>query len=795
MLDDAGRKNPILSGNQLLIGILIAAVLHFAREVFIPLALASLLSFLLVPGANRLERWRFRRTPATITLVFFLVLGAGAIGWLVLNQIYNLATDLPRYQLNITTKMQALHLNSAGRLSTTVKMLNGIGDQVLSAGSVRKTLPSFTPLRSERAQSDQNSALPAGNAKSPVPVTIARPDDTFATFAQRSLSPALHILATIFIVVIFLIFFLNGRDDLRDRGFRLAGRNRMHLTSSAVEDANSRVSRYLRMQLVVNLCYGTIAGIALWIIGVPNPFLWGVMVSVLRFIPYVGIMMAAAGPLVLSIAVSPGWWQVLWTAFTFAVLEIVTANFLEPTLYGISTGISPIAVLVAALFWTLLWGFPGLLISTPLTVCLVVMGRQVPQLQFLHILFGEDTILTPAERFYQRILAFSSHEAQALLEAELKRKPRDQVYDEVVIPTLSMIEEARQAEEMTNDRAEAVLSEIEELTEERSHIDEPMPTAPAPAAQIACVPCRDYADELACTLAAQVLSDAAQIRVLPRDTAVPDLLSPLEQMRPAAVCVIGIPPNAIRHIRMRCHQIRALLPETKIVACLPSPQSELTDLRSRIAIEDAQHVVGSLQLLRSYLLALLHPQQPAPEPQPQPEQLLEAKKELSEGIQEIEKVEASDAPPEEAFTRMVTNLARTFDAPIALIQSCNGDRQFWEAQCGLPEAADSAQNISICRKIGWSEPSVVVPDTQNVESFANDPFISSKGIRFCAAAPLKTFDGQVIGAVSVFDTRPRQITEEQKDTLVSLADAVMTAIELRETSAPSACTPASGKTA
>jgi predicted PurR-regulated permease PerM/GAF domain-containing protein len=781
VLDDAGRKNPILSGNQLLVGIVLAAVLHFGRDVFIPLALASLLSFLLVPAANRLERWRFRRTPATLTLVFILVVGAGAIGWLVLNQIYNLATDLPRYQLNINAKIQSLHLDSAGRLSTTIRMLNGIGDQVLSAGAA-----------------GQNAAPQAGTAKSPVPVTITQPHDAFASFAHHSLSPALHVVTIIFIAVVFLIFFLNGRDDLRDRGFRLAGRGRMHLTSSAVEDAGSRVSRYLRMQLVVNLCYGTIAGSALWVIGVPNPFLWGVMISVLRFIPYVGILMAAAGPLLLSIAVAPGWWQLLWTVLTFAVLEIVTANFLEPTLYGISTGISPIAVLIAALFWTLLWGFPGLLISTPLTVCLVVMGRQVPQLEFLHILFGEDAILTPAERFYQRVLAFSSHEAQALLEEELKQKPRDRVYDEVVIPTLSMIQAARRAEEMTGERAEAVLNEIEEIIEENTRIDEPIPALRASQAQIACVPCRDYADELACTLAARALGGDAQLRVLSRDAAVPDLLSSLEQMRPAAICVIGIPPNAIRHIRMRCHQIRARLPETKIVACLPSQQSELTDLRSRIATEDAQHVVGSLQLLRSYLLALLHPQQTAPEPQPQLEQRLEAKKELSEGIQEMEKVEASDAAPEEAFTRMVTNLARTFDAPIALIQSCNGDRHFWEAQCGLPEndvSAESHQDFSLCRRMAWSEPSVVVPDTQKVESFADDPFIQSKGIRFCAAAPLKTFDGQIIGAVSVFDTRPRQITEEQKETLVSLADAVMTAIELRETSAPNACTPASRKTA
>lgn len=778
------RKNPGLPRTGLLTGILVAAVLYFAREVFIPLALAGLFSFLLAPAANRLEQWKFRRAPATLLLVLLFVAGAGAVGWMVLNQIYNLATELPQYQLNIFQKIDSLHLNSAGRLTTSIKTLTAIGNEVMSAASPQRPIAVIAP-RGPNPLADQSRPLPSDKTKPPVAVKLEPPDETVATVAERTLLPLWHILTTIFIVVIFLIFILNGRDDLRDRGFRLAGRSRMHLTTTAVEDASSRVSRYLRMQLVVNLCYGATAGFALWIIGVPNPFLWGVMVSVLRFIPYVGILMAASGPLLLSIAASPGWWQPLWTALTFLVLEIVVANLLEPMLYGVSAGISPIAILIAALFWTVLWGFPGLLISTPLTVCLVVLGRQIPQFQFFHLLFGEDTVLTTAERFYQRVLAFSSREALALIDLALKEKPRDEVYDEIIIPALSMIEEARHSEEMTNDRAEAVLTEIDELTDEHKDAIELVPASASQQAQIACVPCRDYADELACTLAARVLSDTAEVQVMSRDTALPDLLSSLEQLMPVAVCVIGIPPNAIRHMRLRCHQIRALLPETEIVACLPSAQSELTDLRSRIPTEDAQHVVGSLQLLRSYLVALLHPQQPVTDERPEPDERKEAKKELSEGIQEIEKVEASDAPPEEAFTRMVTNLARSFDAPIALIQSCNGQKHFWEAQCGLPEndsAVELDQGFSICKKMDWSDPTVVVFDTQNEEQFANDSFVKAKGIRFCAAAPLKTFDGQIIGAVSVFDTRPRQVTDEQKETLVSLADAVMTAIELHENS-------------
>ena len=781
MFDEA-RKTPPLPRNGLLTGILIAAILYFGREVFIPIALAGLLSFLLAPAANRLEQWKFRRGPATIVLVVLVLAVASAIGWLVINQTYNLFTELPRYQYNITAKVESLHLKSAGRMSNTVNMLTAIGKEIAAEPSLEQTTPAF----SEQHQTSPRvltPIVPAAKPSPPVLVKVEPPDETMATIAQRTLLPLWHVLGTVFIVVIFLIFILNGRDDLSERGFRLAGRSRMHVTSSAVADASDRVSRYLRTQLVVNLCYGAAAGTALWIIGVPNPYLWGILVSVLRFIPYVGILMAGTCPLILAIAVSPGWGQPLWTAATFFVLEVTIANFIEPMLYGVSAGISPIAILVAALFWTLLWGFPGLLISTPLTVCLVVLGRQIPQLEFFHLLLGEDTVLTGAERFYRRVLAYSSREAAALLRGELEDKARDQVYDEVVVPTLSMIEEARHAEEMTGERAENVLTEIEELIEEVR--DASLLSSEASLeAQIVCVPCRDSADEVACNLAADVLGDVARIQILSQEMTLPNLLSSLEESRPAVVCVIGIPPNAIRHMRMRCHQIRSVLPEVQIVACLPSGQSELPDLRSRIPTEDAQHVVSSLQLLKSYLTAVLHPEPPAAEEEPQPEDQVEARKELNEGIQEIEKVEASDVPPGEAFTRMITNLARSLDAPIALIQSCDGEKRFWEAQCGIPETdtvPEPQPDFSLCRKQDWSDTPIILCDTQNSAEFAGDPFIRSKGIRFCAAAPLKTFEGRVIGSVSVFDTRPRQISEEQKETLISLADAVMNAIELRET--------------
>jgi AI-2E family transporter len=239
----------------------------------------------------------------------------------------------------------------------------------------------------------------------------------------------------------------------------------------------------------------------------PYPLLWGLLICLLRFVPYIGIFLAAAGPLFLSIAVSPHWGGALWTVLLFLVLELITGNVVEPLLYSSSTGLSPIAVLIAAIFWTLLWGLPGLLLSTPLTVCLVVIGRQVPHLQYLDVLFGDETTLPSPERFYQRLLSSNNHEARALLDDLFAAKSKEQVYDSVVIPVLTLIEESRHAEELTSSRAEEVLLAVEELAEDiASHIKVSEESSGKTPKLVMCIPARDFADEVACQLASHVLT-------------------------------------------------------------------------------------------------------------------------------------------------------------------------------------------------------------------------------------------------------------------------------------------------
>lgn len=785
MLSEA-RENLKGTEGALLTGILVIAVLYFAREVFVPIALSGLLAFLLAPVATMLERRGLKRTPAALLVILLSLATVGAMGWLMLGQIYNLAVELPQYQQNVTGKIELLHLNSAGQLSSTLDMLSTVKKQITSGDATPAPILPVTPRRRSTSHAIAPPAVNADKTPQPVAVRIEAPEEPLLAVAGRTMMPLVHPLATTLIVVIFLVFMLLGREDLRDRGLRLAGSGRMHVTTSAIQDASQRVSRYLQMQLVVNLCYGAVAGLGLWLIGVPHPLLWAALTCLLRFVPYIGIMMAAAGPLLLSVAVSPHWGPLVWTMVMYGVLELLTANFAEPMLYGSSTGISAIAILVAAIFWTLLWGLPGLLLSTPLTVCLVVIGRQVPQLHYLEVLFGEETEVDPGERFYQRMLASNTNDASALVQELLKTKSREEVYDNVLVPALTQIEEARHAEEMTGTRSEEMLQSIEELAEDvTSRTATVSATEGKPTKNVVCLPARDFADEVACQLALQVLTETASVRVLSADCSTPEMLETLDKFKPDVICVVGIPPHAIRHTRMRCHQIRVRLPEAVVVACILSKESELSNLRSRIPTDDAQHVVCSLQLMKDYLTPLLQTGPVPEEAEKSPKAEEKARQALNETVQEIEHVDVFDGPEEDIFARLATNLARAFDAPIALITVSDGQRHFWEAQCGLPEdtllTAGSERDLSICSRITFSETSLVIPDTAEDERFANDCFLKEKGIRFYAGAPLKSNDGEVIGSLCVLDTRPRQATDGQKEMLVSVANAVMTAIELHGT--------------
>ena len=359
--------------------VLAVAILYFGKEVLVPVTLALLLAFVLAPLVNLLRRLRLGRVPAALlaaTLALGLVL---AIGTVIGTQIAQLTTDLPRYAATVETKAANVKAYTLGRVS---ELTDKIGSQTK------------TP---ERATSETSTTIstPAAIPAPPAHSTGFSPLD----LVRRYLSPVLSPLATFGIVFIVAIFALLQREDLRDRMIRLTGSTDLHGTTVAIDDGTRRLRRYFITQLSINAIFGVVIGIGLLIIGVPNPVLWGILSALLRFVPYVGSLISAVLPMTLAAAVEPGWSMTLWTLALYVVVEGVTGQAIEPMVYGRSTGLSPFSVVVAALFWSWLWGPIGLILSTPLTLCLVVIGRHVRRLEFLDVLLGDQPALTPGRKF------------------------------------------------------------------------------------------------------------------------------------------------------------------------------------------------------------------------------------------------------------------------------------------------------------------------------------------------------------------------------------------------------------
>ncbi len=363
------------------------ATLYFARPILIPLALAALLTFLLSPLVTRIERW-IGRIAAVLVVVTMIFTVTSVTGWVLTRQFVDLATRLPDYKVNIQTKLRSFKVPTGGavsRLSQTVEELK----KDLPGAASPNVVP--TPGKPESAR------IPANGAQGVPAQVVETSKASPMELAQSVIAPLLGPLGTGALVLLLVICMLLQREDLRSRLIRLIGQGHISATTRAMDDAGARVSRYLLMQLVVNVTYGIAIAVGLYFIGVPNAVLWGVFATVMRFIPYIGPWIAAAFPIMLSLAVSTSWTMPLLTIGLFVVLELLSNNLMEPWLYGSKTGVSSIALIVAAVFWTWLWGPVGLVLATPLTVCLVVMGRHVPRLRFLSIVLSDEEALTPAE--------------------------------------------------------------------------------------------------------------------------------------------------------------------------------------------------------------------------------------------------------------------------------------------------------------------------------------------------------------------------------------------------------------
>ena len=445
--------------------VVVVAALYVGRDVLVPITLAVLLSFILVPLVNVLRRIYFGRVLSVLVAVVVALSVVLALGGLIGTQIASLAAETPLYQATIERKISAIRAVTTDRLSQVVARL---GRQVQQA-----TKEHPPPAASEPAANGPAADTPA--APKPVPVEVHEATPSPIEMASRILEPAISPLATAAIVLIFAIFILLQREDLRDRMIRLFGSPDLHRTTLAMDDAARRLSRYFLAQLGINAAFGCVIAIGLYFIGVPSPMLWGSLSMLLRFVPYIGSPLSAIPPMVLAAAVYPNWSVLIWTAGLFAVVEPLTAQVVEPMLYGRSTGLSPFAVVVAATFWTWLWGPIGLLLSTPLTLCLVVLGRHVKRLEFLDVLLGDQPALSPAESFYQRMLAGDPDEALDQAEILLNGCTLTTYYDEVALAGLRFAGADAMRGELPGQQLERVKKALNALIADLARHDDAQP--------------------------------------------------------------------------------------------------------------------------------------------------------------------------------------------------------------------------------------------------------------------------------------------------------------------------------
>jgi predicted PurR-regulated permease PerM len=565
--------------------VLVVVVLYLAQAVFVPLALAILLTFVLTPAVTWLERWvgRVAAVLVMVTLVFTVV---GLAGWGLARQMDHLAEDLPRYRTNIRAKIA--DVRGAGK-----------------GGSVEKLQDTIEGIKTDLGKSD----APRGTMARPVVVTSEQVAG-FSGFAW--LAPIVGPVGTAGLVMAMVIFMLLERRDLRDRIIGLFGHGQLTITTKAFDEAGSRVSRQLLMQSLVNLVYGMAAGIGLYFLGVPYPWIWAALAAVLRFIPYIGPVLGAGAPILISLAALQGWARPLWVIGLFLLLELFTNLVLETKLYAGAAGVSQVALLVSVAFWTWLWGPLGLLMATPLTVCFVVLGKHVPGLEFVGTLMADTPALAPAYGYYQRLLAHDQAEAADLIERHIKTEPRGSVFDALLLPALNYAERDRLEQRLSPEEETAVIDATRELLADaaesirRVHPEPPAPVDPLPGPReplrVLGYATNGVADELALAMLAHLLDDLPiAVEIVTTRLQASELVSRVQEQRFAVVCIADLPPSPPSKTRYLVKRLRAALPEVRILVGRWGPPALADDTTQVLREAGANHVASTLVETRTHM--------------------------------------------------------------------------------------------------------------------------------------------------------------------------------------------------
>jgi predicted PurR-regulated permease PerM len=588
--NDATASSRLLT----LIAIVVVIVgLYFGRLVLIPLALAVVLAFLLTPVVAWLQKCRLSRVPAVL-LVLVLAFGlVSSLGWIVAGQLMEIVDQFPSYKSNIHDKIQSLRVPDGSRLKNASNTVSELSNE-LSAAS--------------ESVVDQKASKTSGSH--PIAVQVSQPPSDAPQYLRAMIGPLTGVFETSAMVIVFTLFMLIKREDLRNRVIRLAGQGQLNIVTQALDDGSRRLSRYLLLQFLVNTAYGVVFGSGAYWIGIPHALLWGVLACLLRFVPYVGTPIATAFPVGMALAVFPGWQQAGLIFGLFVILELIIANLIEPWLFGAHTGISSLAILVAAVFWAILWGPVGLILSTPLTVFLILIGRYVPQLSFLEVVLGDEPVLPVEAHFYQRLLALDQDEARDIAENYLKDKPIGSFYDSVLIPALTLAEQDRHLNVLEARRADFVNQNTRDLIEElgeRSSDGEPSmfdgdaDNGALSGLRVACIPAADEADELVAMMLAQLLGrlgcDVRHLPVTPRA----NLLNELAAHAPQIAVVSALPPFAVGQARSLCKRLRQRQPNLKLLVGLWDLEGGVAKAQDRVGLNVADMIVTSLQQAVSLL--------------------------------------------------------------------------------------------------------------------------------------------------------------------------------------------------
>jgi len=706
------RGSPLVTTGVILVSIV---VLYLGASVLVPLVLAVLLAFALAPVIRRLRRLHL----PNIVAVLLAVLMAGAvlvtIGYVIATQLIKLASDLPSYQATVASKTLALQ--------------DSLGD----GGFLESLTSALDSIRSQFADSATSGTQP------PMPVTITNGGAGPLDILQTVLGSVLGPLATAAIVLVFLVFLLLQREDLRDRFLKLVSRGDLRTSTKVMNEAADRVGRYLLVQFGVNLTYGVLFAIGLSIIGVPNAVLWGLLAAMFRYIPFVGTIIAATIPFTLAFAVDPGWSMLLSAVALYVSLELIITNAIEPRLYGSSTGLSAIAVLIAAMFWATLWGPIGLILSTPLTVCLVVLGRYVPQLAFFETLLGAEPVLTPPEKLYQRLVAGNVEEASELAHEHIEDHDAVDFYKSVAMPALLLAESDLSLDVSDVSHRRNVVDSMSTVIEDID-IDQDQEVANRPAT-VLCVGGRTELDEAA----AQIMTRLLRAADHPARPAAPLAIRQesigqldLEGIRVVCLCYLGNNPRS--YARFVARRLARLKPGIEIVA-MAVGHGEVQNRDWGVS-----RVVTTIDAAVTAIDEILKVDEPGA-PSDAAEEPVD-----HEDLERLRRLAQSDGP----MSAMLREIAASAGVPVAIMDIVDTPTEGDE-----PDPKVS----SVSRTVIEQNKSIIIESVAADPQFANDPYLLENGIRFYVGVPLLAPDGRVIGALALLDHQPRNWSASELEAL------------------------------